>query len=111
MTIEDPRLRKLVTVHMVVAANVLFAAAFSVGWNGETAKAAFAKAGREPSLVTQWMLMGRWAGFVILPVAMIGALIALRGKEPEVAWKLGIAYGVMALSAGWWLLGNQLLAA
>lgn len=110
MTIEDPRLRKLVTVHMVVAANVLFAAAFSVGWNGETAITAWAKEGRDLPSYLQWMLRARWAGFVVLPVAMIGALIAFRGKEPEVAWKLGIAYGVMALSAGWWLLGNHLLA-
>lgn len=109
MTIEDPRLRKLVTVHMIVAVNVLFSAAFAVGWNGETAKTAFAKAGRELSQATQIMLWSRWLGFLILPAAMVVALVALREKEPEIAWKLGIAYGVMLLSAGWWLLGNHLL--
>jgi len=108
--IDDPRLRKIVTIHMIVAANVLVAAAAAVGFAANHAEAEFARHGQELSVPVQALLMSRWAGFVVLPLFMISALVLLREREPTFAWRLGIAYGVMAVSAGWWLLGTHMLA-
>ncbi|MBK9975563.1 MAG: hypothetical protein IPP14_12400 [Planctomycetes bacterium] len=110
MPIDDPKLRKIVTVHMIVAANLLVTAATAVGFAANHAEAEFAERGLELSVPVKALLMCRWAGFIALPLLMISALVLLREREPAFAWRLGIAYGVMAVSAGWWLLGTHMLA-